>query len=417
MKRCGRAGDWMIECAAAKCYHPYLTSQVAGIGGVIKEYPEDFQVEEIPSYLPCGFGEHCYLTIEKQGITTLEAISRIAKKLKVSEREIGYAGMKDAVGVTRQTISVQWLAPEKALSLELDGVKVVSALRHSNKLKLGHLKGNRFCVVIRGVSGAISELVPAILAILSTRGVPNYFGYQRYGAQGNSHLIGAAMLRRDWRECVNQLIGDPSAVRDEEWSAAICAYQQGDLGEALRFFPRHCRSERDVLQRLAARPGEYEKAFSVVHPRLKKLYLSAAQSFLFDQTVARRIEGIDEVMAGDLACKHVNGACFLVEDAAAEQERAAAFEISASGPMFGCKMKRPEGPAWELEYEILERAGVDLPAFDMPGGLRMEGERRPLRVPAGDLSWCSAGDTVSVEFTLPKGAYATSLLREITKAF
>jgi len=417
MRRYGRAGDWVIECVDAKHIHPYLTSQVPGIGGTIKESPEDFLVEEIPSYLPCGSGEHCYLTIEKRGITTLEAISRIAKNLKVSERDIGYAGMKDAVGVTRQTISIQWLTPEKALALELGGIAVISAHRHSNKLKVGHLKGNHFRIVIRGVSGAISELVPAILAILGTRGVPNYFGYQRYGAQGNSHLIGAAMLRRDWHGCVDHLIGEPDAVRDEEWSAAICAYRQGDLSEALRLFPRHCRGERDVLQRLVARPGEYEKAFSAIHPRMKKLYLSAAQSFLFDRTVARRIENIDGLMNGDLACKHVNGACFLVEDAAVEAERVAAFEISASGPMFGCKMKCPEGAAWELEHEILEQGGVALSAFDMSGGLRMEGERRPLRVPAGDLSWSTSEDTVTVAFSLPKGSYATSLLREITKSF
>ncbi len=407
----------MIESSSDKQMHPYLTAGIPGIGGTIKDSPEDFQVDEIPSYLPCGSGEHCYMTIEKSGITTLEAIRRIAGSLKVPERDIGYAGMKDAVGVTRQTISIQWLAPEKALALNPDGVKVVSAQRHSNKLKLGHLKGNRFSIVIRGVSTAAAQLVPEILDILGKRGVPNYFGYQRYGAQGNSHLIGAAMLRRDWRGCVDNLIGAPDAVRDEGWSSAIRAYQNGTPDEALQMFPRHCRTERDVLQRLAARPGEYEKAFSAVHPRLKKLYLSAVQSFLFDQAVARRINQIEELLTGDLACKHVNGACFLVEDAAAEQGRAAAFEISASGPMFGCKMKRPEGVVWELEHEILERAGVALPQFDMPGGLRLEGERRPLRVPAGDLAWSAAGDAVTVEFTLPKGSYATSLVREITKTF
>jgi tRNA pseudouridine13 synthase len=397
--------------------HPYLTADIPGVGGTIKESPDDFQVNEIPSYLPCGSGEHCYLTIEKSGITTLEAIRRIAQTLKLQERDIGYAGMKDAVGVTRQTISIQWITPEKALALEVDGVRVVSAERHSNKLKVGHLKGNRFCIVIRDVSADAAQLVPSILDILRQRGIPNYFGYQRYGAQGNSHLIGAAMLRRDWRGCVDRLIGDPDAVRDEGWCAAICAYQQGSLNGALQLLPRHCRSERDVLQRLVARPGEYEKAFSAIHPRMKKLYLSAAQSFLFDQAVACRIEHIDELMTGDLACKHANGACFLVEDAAAERGRAAAFEISASGPMFGCKMKRPEGAVWELEHEILEQADVDLPLFDIPGGLRMEGERRPLRVPAGDLSWSASEDTVTVEFTLPKGSYATSLIREITKTF
>ncbi|MDD2539582.1 MAG: tRNA pseudouridine(13) synthase TruD [Desulfuromonadaceae bacterium] len=407
----------MIEAAEAKHIHPYLTSHIPGIGGVIKESPEDFQVIEVPSYLPCGSGEHCYLTIEKSGITTLEAIHRVAVSLKVPERDIGYAGMKDAVGITRQVISVQWVTPEKALSLEVDGVKVLAAERHSNKLKVGHLKGNHFRVVIRDVSNMASQLVPRILEILATRGVPNYFGYQRYGAQGNSHKIGAAMLRRDWRECVDQLIGDPGAVRDEEWSAAICSYQQGELSEALRLFPHHCRSEREVLRRLVARPEEYEKAFSVVHPRLKKLYLSATQSFLFDQAVARRIDHIDSLMTGDLACKHINGACFLVEDATLEQGRAVTFEISASGPMFGCKMKNPEGAVLELEHHILEQAELVQSLFDMSGGLRMEGERRPLRVPPEDLSWSASGDIVTVEFTLPKGSYATSLLREITKTF
>jgi tRNA pseudouridine13 synthase len=403
--------------SSEKRKHPYLTAGIPGTGGTIKESPEDFLVEEVPSYLPCGFGEHCYLTIEKCGITTLEAISRIARSLKIQERDIGYAGMKDAAGVTRQTISIQWLAPEKALALQLDDIKILAAQRHSNKLKVGHLKGNRFCIVIRGVTAAASELVPAITAILGSRGVPNYFGYQRYGAQGNSHLIGAAMLRGDWRGAVDHLIGEPGMVRDEEWSQAIAAYQVGSPEEALRLFPRHCRNEREVLQRLVARPGEYEKAFSAVHPRLKKLYLSAVQSFLFDQVVARRIEAIDEIMVGDLACKHANGACFLVEDAALEQVRAAAFEISASGPMFGCKMKRPEGAVGDLEHEILAEAGVESAQFDLPGGLRMEGERRPLRVPAEDLTWSVSGDTVMLEFTLPKGSYATALVREITKTF
>lgn len=397
--------------------HPYLTANIPGIGGTIKETHDDFIVEEIPSYLPAGSGEHLYLTFEKLGITTLEAIRRIANALSISERDVGYAGLKDAVGVTRQTISVQRVAPEKALGLELDGIRVLSAIRHGNKLKPGHLKGNRFQIVIRGVSDSAKQRLPAIIEILQKRGVPNYFGYQRYGAQGNSHLIGMAMLKRDWHGAVNCLIGQSDAVRDEEWSAAISAYHEGEIDKALQLFPRHCRSERDVLQRLVSRPAEYEKAFSAIHPRLKKLYLSAAQSFLFDQVVARRIDRIDELMLGDLAIKHINGACFLVEDALQEQDRALSFEISPSGPMFGCKMKCPEGAALKLEHEILEQAGLELPFFDLPGGLRMEGERRTLRVPPGEVSWSVSEDVLKLEFALPKGSYATSFIREITRQF
>jgi len=400
-----------------KSCHPYLTVDIPGCGGTIKETPDDFLVEEIPSYLPCGSGEHCFLTIEKRGITTLEAVRRIAQKLNLPERDVGYAGMKDAVGVTRQTISVQRVSPEKACDLDLDGVKVISAALHTNKLKLGHLKGNLFRIAVRGVSADAVRTVPQVLALLQKRGVPNYFGFQRYGAQGNSHLIGAAMLRRDWQAAADRLIGEPDALRDEQWRNAVVAYQLGNLELALQLFPRHCRSERDLLQRLVNRPEAFEKAFAAIHPRLKKLYLSAYQSFLFDKVVATRIEHIDEVMDGDLACKHVNGACFQVEDAAAEMERARAFEISASGPLFGCRMKQPENEPLRMELSILENERIRPEDFDLPGGLRMEGERRPLRVPLGEPSWQLEVDCLRLEFSLPKGSYATSVLREIMKSF
>ena len=325
--------------------------------------------------------------------------------------------MKDAVGVTRQSVSLQKVRAEDALALGLDGITVLSAVRHTNKLKLGHLKGNRFRIVVRGVAESAAETTSAILNVLQRRGVPNYFGSQRYGAQGNSHLIGAAMLRRDWQGAVESLIGEADAIQDDQWRAAISAYRLGDPIEALRLMPRHCRSERDVLQRLIARPEAWERAFAVVHPRLKKLYLSACQSFLFDRVVEERLDQIDQVRAGDLAWKHLNGACFLVEDATAEAPRAAAFEISASGPMFGCRMTQPGGAVLAAEEHLLAGAGFRGADFDLGGGLRMEGERRPLRVPLGEPSFQVDGDLLRLEFSLPKGSYATSLLREITKTF
>lgn len=397
--------------------HPYLTADLPGTGGIIKESPEDFYVEEIPAYEPCGAGEHLYLAFEKRGITTLEAIRRIAGALNISERDVGYAGMKDAVGVTRQTISLQKVKPEEAQKLQLGGITILSATRHTNKLKLGHLKGNLFRIIVRGVAATAADYAAAILGVLQRRGVPNYFGSQRYGAQGNSHLIGAAMLRHDWQGGVELLIGDPAAVRDDEWRAAISAYQQGDPVEALRLMPRHCRSERDVLQRLIARAGAWERAFSVIHPRLKKLYLSAWQSYLFDKVVEQRLAQIDQVRVGDLAWKHCNGACFLVQDAVAEASRAELFEISASGPMFGSRMTQPGGAVLVAEQMLLDEASIRVEDFDLGGGLRLEGERRPLRIPLGDASFQLEGDLLRLEFSLPKGCYATSVLREITKTF
>jgi tRNA pseudouridine13 synthase len=312
---------------------------------------------------------------------------------------------------------VQRVRPEDVVGRDLDGVKVISAIRHGNKLKLGHLRGNQFRIVIRGVCGDAASRVSAVLAALAARGVPNCFGFQRYGAQGHSHLIGSAMLRGDWTNAVDLLIGSPESIRDEEWQAAINAYRQQDMAAALKLMPRHCHAERDLLQRLSSRPDAWEKAFNAVHPRLKKLYLSAYQSSLFDRVVEQRLEQIDRIMPGDLAIKHANGACFLVEDADAEQVRADLFEISASGPMFGATMKQAGGAVRAVEEEILAVEGVTGESFDLGSGLRMEGERRPLRVPLGDPSFSFEGDSLLVKFSLPKGSYATSVIREITKMF
>ena len=230
----------------------YLTAHIPGTGGIFKETEEDFLVTEIPAYLPCGEGEHLYVEIEKRGITTLEAIRRIGRALNLPEREIGYAGMKDSRGVTRQTFSLPRIRPEAALELDLPGIRILSALCHRNKLKLGHLRGNRFRVRVREVSEGAVEHAAEVLAVLEQRGVPNYFGSQRYGAQGNSHLIGRALVRRDFRGAVDALMGEPAAITDQRWREAVAAYHRGEYEEAVRLFPGFCRTEREVAG--AARP-------------------------------------------------------------------------------------------------------------------------------------------------------------------
>ena len=395
----------------------YLTEHIPGTGGVIKASMDDFLVTEIPAYEPCGFGEHIYLTIEKRGATTLEAISRIARKLRIREKDIGYAGMKDSFGITRQTISAQRIRPEDAAEITLDGVRVLSAVRHTNKLRLGHLKGNRFTVVARGVSGDALEYADKVLDVLAKRGVPNCFGMQRYGVRGNSDLIGYAMARRDWKEAVDLLIGDPAEIRDEAWREAVSAYVRGAVEKSFKLMPRHCGGERDALRSLLKRPDDWEKAFAALNPRLKKIFLSACQSRLFDRVLQQRLTTIDRVMTGDVAWKHDNGACFLVDDAAAEQPRAERFEISATGPMFGSGMKQPEGRPREMEEEILAGEGISPDSLNLGVGLRMEGTRRPLRVPLTEPYLRKLGDALYLEFALPKGAYATSVMREITKTF
>jgi tRNA pseudouridine13 synthase len=393
----------------------YLTAEIPGTGGIIKERPEDFLVEEIPAYQPGGQGEHCFAVIEKRGIATLEALRRISKALGVQERDLGYAGMKDAVGVTRQTVSIPRVAPETVLALQIPGISVLSAVRHGNKLRLGHLKGNRFRIRVRGVSEGALPRAAEVIAVLEHKGVPNRFGSQRYGVQGNSHRIGAAVLRGDFREAVDALIGDPAQVSDERWRTAIGAYRRGEIAESLALFPGHFRVERELLTRLVQRPDAFDKAFNTVQPRMKRLYLSAFQSSLFDLVLDARLDRLGEVAAGDIAFKHENGACFLVQDPAAEQVRAQHFEISATGPMFGCTMMEPGGAQQELEQGVLSYEGLTPASFNLPGALRMDGERRPLRVQLSEAEVAEEEGDLIVSFSLPRGSYATCVLAEIMK--
>ena len=149
----------------------YLTGHFPGTGGTIKQTPEDFRVEEVPRYLPCGEGEHLYLEVEKRGLTTFEAVTRLAGALGVPERQVGYAGLKDARATTRQWISLAGAAPGEAAALEIEGLRILSAGLHRNKLRLGHLAGNRFRIRARGVRPGALEHARDSLHVLQSLGV------------------------------------------------------------------------------------------------------------------------------------------------------------------------------------------------------------------------------------------------------
>jgi tRNA pseudouridine13 synthase len=392
----------------------YLTAKFPGIGGSIKTCPEDFQVEELPLYPTCGEGEHLYLEVEKRGLTTFELLKRIAAALKTDERAMGYAGLKDAQALTRQFISVTGCSAEQALALELENIRILSARRHRNKLRLGHLAGNRFTVTIRDVCSDALEKARDILHILVLTGVPNFFGEQRYGCLGNSHLIGKAILQKDFPQAAAQIIGDPERITHPEWRQGAILFSQNQLAEAEETLPRRMRNERNLIRHL--RQGRSaEEAVRRLPGKLLRLYLSAYQSYLFDRLVSMRLSSMDTLWAGDLAYKHDNGACFLVTDPATEQPRADRFEISPTAPMAGYKIRLAEAQAGILEQALFTKEGICPEDFRLGKGLSMPGERRPLRIPVSDITTDQQNDRLILSFSLPKGSFATTVLREIMK--
>jgi tRNA pseudouridine13 synthase len=399
---------------------PYLTAGLPGSGGIIKQRSEDFFVQEIPAYQPSGEGEHIYCEIQKANLTTFDAIDRIARALRIPGMDIGYAGMKDARAVSRQIFSIRGTTEQAVMGLAIPDLQVLWAARHGNKMRLGHLRGNRFAIRIRDVQATDVIRIQPVIEVLKARGMPNYFGEQRFGRRGDNHLLGGAFVAGDDAGVLSLLLGSPNpAVDDSNTLGARKAFDRGDLELSMKLWPRRSGMERRILHRLI-KTGKPAAAVKAVDEKLRRLWVSALQSALFNQVLARRIDTIDTILEGDLAYKHENGACFTVEDAAAEQPRAAAFEISPTGPMVGYRISLPQGRPLEIEQQVLAEHQLAPEHFRVEGRLRMKGGRRPLRVRPEDVDLAGGvdqfGQHITVAFTLPAGSFATIFLREVMKS-
>lgn len=333
---------------------PYLTPEIEGCGGTLKSAPEDFVVEEIPAYPASGEGEHLYVLLEKRGLSTLDLVGRLSRELGLPRNVIGYAGLKDARAVTAQWISLLGIEEGAIAALEIEGVTVRQVTRHRNKIRLGHLRGNRFFVRVRGVRFDAQGAAERVLAVVGARGLPNWFGAQRFGLRRDTHELGRSLL----------------------------------LG----------------IEHPGTRRLDFER---------RRLFLAAAQSQCFNAILAERLREFDGLLDGDVAWLHRNGACFRVESAALESARASAFEISASGPLFGRKCLAPSGRPLEIEDDVLSALGLTRELFAARSEL--DGARRPFRVPILDPECRQVGDDLELRFGLPPGSYATALLREIMK--
>ncbi|SDZ80428.1 tRNA pseudouridine13 synthase [Desulfuromusa kysingii] len=393
----------------------WLTADIPGIGGTYKQTPEDFQVEEIPLYPCSGKGEHLYLWVEKTAMTTRELLSHLSQILNIRDRDIGYAGLKDARALTRQMISIPFNKIDKLGKLNINNVKILKIERHTNKLRLGHLAGNRFTIILRHLHKQPLPQAEAILKQLQQRGVPNFFGEQRYGILGNSAELGQLFLQKKFVQFCHSFIGDPQLIRNPDWKRAAQLYRQGELQAAITCLPKKMVDERRLLQMLL--DGKSMQTAVTSLPRnLLRLYLSASQSLLFDQLLFQRLPTLDQLFDGDIAVKHSNGSCFRVENASKEQPRVCSFEISPSAPLFGSKVMLAMGEVGQIEETLLQQRGLTLDSWKLPQGLTMTGERRPLRVPIVDAKVQELGEQhLTLKFCLPKGSYATSVLRELMK--
>lgn len=398
---------------------PYATGSIPAIPGTIKSKREDFQVEEIPAYEPSGQGSHLYFLVKKTGLSTARAVRDIARALGVRPQDVGCAGMKDARAISTQRMSVEHIGEEKLLSVSLPRITLVPLGRHGNKLRMGHLKGNRFRIRIRGTDiGRVGD-AELVLSRLSSYGVPNYFGPQRFGNRGDTWKIGRALLVSDFDGAAAEIAGRPSELDKGDVLRARQLFGEGNYREAALAWPPGFHECVSVCRNMEKYDGDAQKAVMRLDRKSLGFYVSACQSWLFNQILAERIDELDAIETGDVAWKHLNGAQFLVEDGQAELSRATCFEISATGPLFGPKMKTPSGRPGMREANVIGKSGLTPEHFNQKGPLRCPGGRRPLRFPLHGASVAQGsdedGEFLELCFDLPTGCYATAVVREICK--
>lgn len=317
---------------------------------LFRSRPEDFQVEEVDGFEPAGQGEHLLLTVEKRGMNTAHAAKRIARWAGIPEMGVGYAGMKDRHAVTRQRFSVHF---PKRVAPELDGLvsddlRVLASVWHNRKLPRGALKGNRFVLLLRDVVGG-REAVEARLRAITAAGLPNYFGDQRFGRDGDNvesarRMFAGQRVHRDQRSIYL------SAARSELFNAVLSTRVADGSWAA--------GAEGEVWM----------------------------------------LDGTQSVFGPE-------------PDGAALAERAARQDIHPTGPMWGLGELRPTGAVRALELAAVEPY-ADLRAGLEAAGLKQERRALRVRVEALAWTWPEPG-CLQLEFGLPPGAYATGLLAEL----
>jgi tRNA pseudouridine13 synthase len=307
--------------------------------------------------------------------------------------------------------------------LQIPRVSILDVRRHENKLKIGHLKSNRFIIKLRNVKEPLDQSAAqaeTILSILARSGAPNYFGPQRFGNRQNTHLLGKAVIKGQPEEFMDLFLGRPQAWDIPAIVTACTFYEQGDYQKALESWPVDFREQRHTLKILMKYKANRKKTFKSLDNRLKGFFIAAFQSYLFNKVIAARMPAIDKLLVGDMAYKHDNGACFYVEDAQKEQPRCDNFEISPTGPLIGHRMAKLSGPAGDIENPVLDQAVLDEQDFTRMKRFGGRGGRRPIRFRPHNCQINTgqddSGPFLELRFELDSGCYATSLLREITKS-
>lgn len=403
-----------------------------GCKGRLRAEIEDFVVEEIYEDQSYEGGRYLVVEVEKVDWETHHLVRDLSRQLQISQKRFGWAGTKDKKAVTRQRMSIMALDEKQLQRAALPGVKIRVLGRSNRGVSLGDLRGNRFAVRIREVDLDHEEAARRVAAVTGEieerGGLPNYFGVQRFGeVRPVTHLVGEALVRGDPERAAMTYLALPFPREPEttrEARGRLLADR--DFGRALKEYPLRLRYERAMMARLLEEE-DYSRSFDVLATNLKRLFVHAYQSLLYNRILSRRMRAglpLGRAVEGDVVCFSKGGLPDVDRLQKVDKSNIAAVNRLAERgrafvtlPLLGHKSALAGGLPGDIERSVLEEEGVDLSDFRVGANpdLGSPGNRRPALLRVEPVAEIEDGGSILLKFDLPAGSYATVVLREYMK--
>jgi tRNA pseudouridine13 synthase len=418
-----------------------------GIGGKLKTRFEDFIVEEISEnqttlnvqdwsessetaqVVKGELNRFVTFTVQKMGLSTMDVAHIIAASLKISRTHVTYAGLKDKRAITTQSLSVPSKVVESLRTLELSRIAIRDIHYTRNPIQIGDLWGNRFSILIKDITSDCESALE-IVDQLRERPILNYFGVQRFGViRPNTHLVGKALIKRDFEDAVRLMLCATSEYESEELTKVRLEISENltPTEKMIESFPEDMGYEKAVMKELMKHPGDYERAIIKIPPRVLTLQVHSFQSYIFNRLLSRRVSfglSVDSPEIGDFLIKldetHSGRDTWLYVTETSLEERQRQVETGEYGlalPILGYSTRLPSVKQSELVKQIMKDENVKLTDFrnpkmkslDSAGGLHLASIKLP------DLDVSCSDDGLLARFSLRKGSYATIVMREIMK--
>lgn len=416
------------------------STDTEGVGGQLRQEVEDFIVKEITNRDEGSDGKYLILELVKRDWDTHHFTRTLAKILQISQKRISVAGTKDKRALTTQKISIFDLDASEIEKVHLKDIELKVLGRSRKSIELGDLWGNDFIITVRSIASSPEEtknlLEKTTGEILAQGGVPNFFGVQRFGSvRPVTHLVGKAVVEGDFEKASMLYIAEPFPDEpDETIKARQFVKETRNFREGLKNYPLRLGHERAMMNHLIANPEDFAGSFLVLPKNLYKMFVHGYQSYIYNMILCRRLEKglpLNQAFEGDIVCfKNDAG----LPDSS-KTEKVTAETVAAmnrlikknrafiTAPLPGYITEFASGIPGEIEQEVLRELNVPLEGFNVEkiSEMSSKGMRREVLLKV-EPKFEVANDELNpgkskaiLEFMLPKGSYATTVLREYMK--